>query len=198
MGWTVTERRKGESLEAFFRKRLRADSPTQQCQLLDLAVVQRTTAYGAYEITDKATGASRVVAVVLLLRYPNGAHGNFAYKDMDESMDPDAIACPPRIFERLTPLPAAGPGGDAHAGARSWRARVQRWLDARAALRPGVQVTFSPGLTLANGAIARQLQVVQTRPLRFGSLDASVPTRYWVQGLERMVATGHARLEPTP
>jgi hypothetical protein len=198
MGWTVTERRKGESLAAFFRERFRADSPTQRGQLLDLAAVQRTTAYGAYELTDKATNVSRVMAVVVLLRYTNARHGNFAYKDMDESMDPDAIACPRRIFEQLTPLPMAQPGDDAHAGARSWRTRVQRWLETREALRPGVQVTFSPGLALANGTTLRQLRVVQTRPLRFGLLDANVSARFSVQGLDRMMATGRAWLEPTP
>lgn len=199
MGWTVTERRRGESLQTFFAERMKTTQGPTRGHLLDLAVVGRCTAYGAYEITEVASGAVRVVALVLLLRFPNGKDGNFAYKDMDESMDPDAIACPRRIFERLTPLPAPPAAGqDSYEYARAWRARVQRWFAARDALQAGAQVVFSPPLAFGNGERLGRLEVASVRPLRFRDPRPGAPghVRYAVPGIERKFACGEAGIEP--
>jgi hypothetical protein len=85
-------------------------------QTLDGARVGNTV-YLAVKSTDKKSGRSFVLAVVILIS--NTKRYGFGYKDMDEAMGPCECACPERIIRLLSPvtdLPHAGYAAD-------WRAR---------------------------------------------------------------------------
>jgi len=102
MGWTITHKRPGETVKAFFHREFDfEDADGRWGRVVDCAVVGCNTAYLAYATGD-AGGVSKVGAMVCLLCHPRGYH-NFGYKDMDESLHPFYYDCPERILRRLTP-----------------------------------------------------------------------------------------------
>ena len=68
--------------------------------LLDYAIVNRKTVYGAMETTDKQTGTRRVWALVILFTF---SRKEYAWKDLDETCGPGESNCPEKILKLLTP-----------------------------------------------------------------------------------------------
>lgn len=143
MGWTSYYRAKGETDLAHLRRELIGEMTTQR--ILDGMTV-RGVFYGVLEMDERrgeATGRVRVGLVVLQQRYRGGEdarHGNYARKEMDESMGPVESSCPERILRQLSPLSEVYPGADFEKDgcakwAADWRARCEAGI-AKAKARP--------------------------------------------------------------
>jgi len=91
-------------------------------EVIDCALVQRQTIYGALKI--KATG--EIFCAVYLVRWSRD-HYNFSYKSMTEHSGPCVCDCPERIFKLLTPLEEI----EDNRFAIDWRKRVQSLLNKR-------------------------------------------------------------------
>jgi len=132
MGWSVGYKPKGESVVDHLVRvgALKWDNPN--IKLLDSAVVNMREFYAAVEMVDAASGAKRVIAIVSLLSYGKG--GEFGYKMMDESMDPNVANCPARILNLLSPVAEPdAPDGYSHIDGYSlvWRKRCWANIMAR-------------------------------------------------------------------
>ncbi|HLO91597.1 MAG TPA: hypothetical protein VK172_10580 [Lentimicrobium sp.] len=94
MGWT--QFRLNEPVKDWF-KRTWEEGGTKE--VLDCALVKRSTMYGAIRV--KETG--EVFCAVFLIRWSREYY-NFSYKDMTEHSGPCERECPLRIMKLLTPL----------------------------------------------------------------------------------------------
>ena len=74
MGWTWTDREKGQSLLDFFKETFDHE---HGC-LIDGAVLRRKTFYGAYEISRE--GKKQVIGFVVMLGYAPRSCYNQGYK----------------------------------------------------------------------------------------------------------------------
>lgn len=126
MGWTGM--RKPNDVAAWMMQQLSWESDNRKNVCLDVAIVQRSTAYAAVEST-RADGTKEVWAAVFLLKFMPSANDGltFMYKDMSEEMGPCEDFCPKRILDRLTPTDSKY--------ANEWRARCRERLDRREANR---------------------------------------------------------------
>jgi len=132
MGWTWM-RREGRAVKEVLVDAMRP------YKVLDIAIVDRTTAYIAFE-----TPKGGVAAAVFLLGYAVKARYDFGYKDMDETMGPVESDCPERILKLLTAEPIGY--------AKEWRERCwqrihnkQRVLSG-AIFRTAEPIKFSDGV----------------------------------------------------
>lgn len=101
--------------------------PGHAYEVLDSAIVG-STYYAAVRRTTP-DHAPYVFATVILFRNPKSG---FGYKDMDESMGPNEVACPLRILAKLSPFEDM-PGGLANRGyAAQWRESVRAYHRAKA------------------------------------------------------------------
>ena len=124
-----------------------ADMFDLRYEVLDVAIVERATAYVA--LRNTATGL--VKAVVVLIGHTPNSYFNIWYKDMTEAGGPGRCACPRRILDLLSPVEdlygTPDPDGEnAAACAAEWRARCHARLAHRQAVRAtckaGQPVTF--------------------------------------------------------
>lgn len=123
MGWTSYPMH--EPIKEWFRKQW--DFEGSKCEVIDSALVQRHTLYGAVKM--KETG--EVFCCVYLIRWSRN-HYNFSYKDMTEHVGPCECACPMKIFKLLTPLTGENDGY-----AKDWRERVLKYWDTRNTINSG-------------------------------------------------------------
>ena len=93
MGWTSFPMH--DPVREWFKREYTDD----QREVLDVALVKRSTLYAAVRI--RTTG--QVVAFVFLIRWSRDTY-NFSYKDMTEFSGPCECECPQRIMKLLTPL----------------------------------------------------------------------------------------------
>jgi len=115
-------------------------SENKDCEVLDVAIVKRTTLYAA--IRYKKTG--EVFAAIYLLRWSPKSCDNFAYKAMDESVGPCEIECPKRIFKLLTPTDKPY--------AIEWRKKVEQFHKTRDMLKkPNTIVKFDEPIGFTDG-----------------------------------------------
>lgn len=168
MGWTYSERRKGITDRDYFAREF--DHATGR--VLDCASTLGT-AYLAYELRDKATGAAlAVIGIVCLTHWNRSDQFNFGYKDMTEDMGPCESRCPERILRQLTPvrqLMRAGhfsPSGALWAW--HWRRHCEANLTRRAfegsrirALQPGDTLTWPEPISTNLGPVST-LRVLET------------------------------------
>lgn len=104
MGWTYMVKPR-ESTSEWFKNTLTWTSEAGAVtRPLAVAIVARKEAYAAVE-TIRPDGSREVWAAVFLLDFkPSARDGlTFGYKDMDESMGPNANRCPAKILDLLTP-----------------------------------------------------------------------------------------------
>jgi hypothetical protein len=93
------------------------DEVDKKYEVLDSALVQRTTFYSA--VKNKETG--QVICAVCLIRWSPRSWDNFCYKDMTEFSGPCQVNCPKRIMKLLSPL---NDENDPNGWAGEWRTRV--------------------------------------------------------------------------
>jgi hypothetical protein len=116
-----------------------------QYELLDAALVQRTTLYAA--IKNKET--SEVFCVVYLIRWSPKSWDNFCYKDMTEFSGPGQCNCPKRIMKLLSPL---NDENDPNGWAREWRKRVENYWQIRNTINKGGVIKTENPLKFMSGA----------------------------------------------
>lgn len=154
MGWTYMHREKGTSHKDFF-----ADLFNSEKSYVADCASKNGVAYIAYA-TPKG-----VAAVICLLGMAPHDDFNFGYKDMDESMGPNACDCPERILARLSPLEDLyEEGTKSYEYAQSWRAACQANIDARKAkpkVSSGDRVRFKRPFEFTNGTRASEFIFVK-------------------------------------
>ena len=121
MGWTGTSYYKGKPLFEFFSERFN----WEHGKLLDLAVVNRQVAYGAWLIS-KPGKATYVVGMVILIKW---GCGEIWYKEMSEDMGPCEARCPERILKQLSPLEDFLEPGNCYDWAKGWREQAWKYIE---------------------------------------------------------------------
>lgn len=118
----------------------------EKCEVLDVAIVNRNTLYGA--IREKETGD--VICVVYLIRWSPRSEYNFCYKSMSEFAGPGVIDCPLRILNLLTPL---NDDKDSNGWAREWREKVKKYWEKKKSLNAkSVVIKVNEPITFTNGS----------------------------------------------
>jgi hypothetical protein len=140
MGWTQFTMH--EPIKSWFKNQW--ETSGSDYEVLDSALVQRTTLYGA--IRQKSTGD--VFCAVYMIRWNKAYHYNFSYKDMTEHSGPYCHDCPPKIFNLLTPL---SDNNDENGWAREWRGRVQKAYDTKKVIKSGVVFKTTKPVSFVNG-----------------------------------------------
>jgi hypothetical protein len=113
------------------------------------------TYYAAVESIAKATGEREVFALVCLTNYrPKGFSDGttFGYKDMDETMGPNACECPARILDLLTPT--------TNDYANEWRKNCRERVTKRMP-KPGETFTLAHPLRFTDGQTLSTFRVVR-------------------------------------
>ena len=113
-------------------------------ELLDAALVQRTTFYAA--VKNKETG--QVVCAVYLIRWSPKSWDNFCYKDMTEFSGPCQVNCPRRIMKLLSAL---NDENDPNGWAREWRARVEKYWATRNTINSGEIIKTESPVSFTSG-----------------------------------------------
>jgi hypothetical protein len=158
MGW-LTRHDPIDDPVAYLADRHNYHDEYRRCRVLAAARVANTV-YMALECTDKTSGTSFVLAVVILIF--NTRKRGFGYKDMDETMGPCECACPDHIMRLLSPV--ADIPNPSYAA--DWRARVAAHKQAGAELRrkrkslhPGSVVTLPHLVSFRDGTTATAFRV---------------------------------------
>jgi hypothetical protein len=120
MGWSGAVKPKGVTPREF----ILSESYTWRAN--DYRVVDHAVKAGALYVAVECMATGEVYASVTIYEHRNGM---FYWKDMDETMGPNASECPVKILRQLTPL--ANESGNEFAVA--WRARCYANAEARAA-----------------------------------------------------------------
>jgi len=113
-------------------------------ELLDAALVQRTTFYAA--VKNKETG--KVFCGVYLIRWSPKSWDNFCYKDISEFSGPCEVNCPQRIMKLLSPL---NDEDDPNGWAREWRKRVKKYWATRNTINKGSIVKTKNPVSFTSG-----------------------------------------------
>lgn len=119
MGWTSFHLPKG-TVKQWFKETWEEGG---NYKVLDSALVNRSTMYGAIEKTD----TKEVFCAVFLIRWSRDWY-NFSYKDMTEHVGPCECACPERIMKLLTPL------NESDTYAIEWRRKVQEYWNKKSTI----------------------------------------------------------------
>lgn len=142
-------------------------------RVLDYAQVALTEVYLAVETIE--TG--EIWAGVALVRRMRSAE--VTYKDMSETMGPNAVRCPVRILDRLTPTTSE----NAVEWRAACRARVAK-LASRPAVGAGSRLRFAQPLTFSNGTTRDTFEMVKGSTFRAVEIEEgraqSSSTRYHV------------------
>jgi len=102
MGWLYTHKMPEESVKDFFKRQFDFDNSNRKGEVLECKVVKLRTAYIAFKVINRETNTKKIRAIVCLLDYRSNEYQNIGYKDMDESMLPNAQECPQSILKLLT------------------------------------------------------------------------------------------------
>ena len=116
MGTTFQNRPKGTTDREFFQ-----DLMGERYTIVECATVNPRSEGGAFYAavrTNEGPNAGTVWAFVALVHWVPDFY-NFGYKDMDETMGPNAAEAPARVLDALTPLPEC-------AGCRPLRSPVRQ------------------------------------------------------------------------
>jgi hypothetical protein len=127
MGWTSFHRPEGQSVK---------DTLLKDFDVLDIAVKLNV----AYLACKNRLGD--VYAVVVLIEHRRNDYYNFAYKDMDESMEPYYYDCPARILRLLTPT--------SDKNANRWREKCWAQIN-KPKPKLGNRIVFAEPLKLTDG-----------------------------------------------
>lgn len=170
MGWTGMQ--KPDDVAGWMKRQLTWESSERKNECLDVAIVQRETAYAAVK-TTYADGTTRIWAAVFKLEFlpRSSSFETFRYKDMSEDSGPFEDTCPARILNRLTPTDSQY--------ANEWRERCRARLARREAnkVSDGDCIRFerAVGFTVNSrpGRIERDTfrVVVQGRRVSFMAVD---------------------------
>lgn len=159
MGWWFQHKDEKQSLKDFFSKEFGTgiERNGNICQILDIALVNFTEVYMAYERHDLKTNEKTVHAIICLVKFVKNDEMNFGYKDMDESMHPFYYNCPERILKILSPT--------TNESELSWRKECYKVINNRrkaAKLIDGMIVEFETELNWDRGIGSAKVFTVTT------------------------------------
>ena len=171
MGWLFRHRPSSESVKAFLQKHINCENEHGTMEALDIAIVQRTTAYVALRATLKGKPAC-VLGGVYLLQYARGFN-NLGIKELEESVEPFSYDCPERILRILTPLDApeflaifsSEDKSVAIENAGRWREKCWANIQSRkrlAGLKPGMRLRHPTGISYG-GVLVKEFVILDPR-----------------------------------
>lgn len=197
MGWLYTHKDKRTSVAEFFKDRWNTDNETDKCEVIDCAVVKFKTAYMAIRHTRKATGQTVVYAVVALLGYDSkSSWNNFGYKDIGETSGPCEAQCPERILNLLSPVPVIEEffGRKEPSYAQDWRDECLKNIEASRSARNfftvGCVYEAEKPIRMSNATEVSKLEVIQSKPLRFKSLEHGYRFKLSRDLVKNMISAG--------
>lgn len=192
MGWSSTNKPRGQSLKDYFKDEFAwRDHP--EAGLVDIATAGWNLAYAAVRHPS-----GHVFAAVIQIRYSRGYY-NFTYRVDDESVGPVHATCPQRILEKLTPddemIVKHGERPDGHW--REWRNRCREYLaskETRPTVRDGDIIRFENPLTFMNGDVLDTFVLRRDKTIRGGTRTRFHGTLQDAQG---HVREGYGRYQIT-
>lgn len=146
MGWTYTDRPKGESVRDF----LQEQSLGKGHEILEFALKEFRTAYAAVKTLE--TG--QVWGCVWHVDTKGDRDFNFGWKTVSEDMGPYQQDCPEKILNLLTPTESEC--------AKEWRARCWTNIKARKSkpkAKDGDTIKFSEPIRFTNGDTIQVFQI---------------------------------------
>jgi hypothetical protein len=167
MGWLETDYYKGKPLFEFFSERFN----WEHGKLLDLAVVNRQVAYGAWQNT-RPDGTTYVLGIVILIKW---SPGRICYKDMSEDMGPCENSCPERILKQLSPLEDfLEPETNCYSWAKNWREQAWKQIEkAREWKRiEAGAIIYTGRYRFSDGSDRSTFLIEQRKPLRLREVYA--------------------------
>lgn len=150
MGYSVVDKRSGESNIAFLRRvssYYAGSKWANEEQGIDYHILQmmngREGAYGVLQATTRATGKAICTGFVVAVETIKG-QGHYRFRD--ESEEPCVAFMPERLLKKLTPVDELPYAAREKHLTRVWRERCAQHWARKAALRPGVVFTVpAPG-----------------------------------------------------
>lgn len=162
MGWDFSNRPKGMTTRAYFEREFSHGTPDARTEFLGTAMVG-STFYAAVHVL----GTDEVYALVCLTQRARG-YFNFGYKDMDETMGPDAAEMPSKLLDMLSPTE--------NEWALSWRSRCRQnahRATVAASLQRGdiIKITSSPLQFRGYAGDVREIEVRDAKRGYFAALE---------------------------
>jgi transcriptional regulatory protein LevR len=156
MGWTSMQKPENFNTKKFFEQEFNSDKHL----VLDCKVKNRV-AYIALKLLKE----NKVVAVVCILDFKNG---EFAYKDMDETVGPCYYDCPESILKLLTePL---------NDYSKAWREKCKARINNK--LEEGSIIKFVEKFSFQSGAYNEDtFKVISTKPQKLQSVSFGFLTK---------------------
>jgi hypothetical protein len=202
MGWIYTSAFRGGSIKDYLDRKFTGENETHRFRVLKSALVRMRAYYAAQEIVEKASGARRVIAIVVKVDYrPRDPEGmTLGYKSMDEGMGPNEVDCPLAILDLLT-----APDPERYGAA--WRERVRAY-HARKTRRPkpGEILVFEQPIRFSDGSsgVRFHCERYRKRALVYRNLDTGTLCRiegvmsldYEIEKPSTVPAGAHDRPEP--
>lgn len=163
MGWTSNKKLRGESHLRFLRRtssyyvgaKWPGETPELEYQVTALQP-GRGGVYGIIRLTDSSRNIECQFGLVIQFET---LRGDTQFKQMTEMDGPVLSHMPEKLFRRLTPVDQLPfPAKDIE-HCRDWRARCQKLIDNRNALRPGVRFTTWEGIPFGNSGSVTNFEV---------------------------------------
>ena len=159
MGWLYMQRMDGASSpkEYLDRQFTFTREHGYTVRVLKSAVVKMRTYYAAVEkVFADGSSPRECLAVVCLINYnPRASDGMiFGYKDMDETMGPCEVECPPAILDLLTPTDSEY----ANEWRKACRARAEKPTP-----KHGDVIQFASPIRFTNGKELARFEVRKAR-----------------------------------
>ena len=169
MGWTTLHRDKGTSDREFFEREFPTMLGTNG-KIVKCATV-RNVFYAAVRNHDDAPYLpGQTWALVVLIQRTRGDY-NFGYKEMDETVGPNANDCPAAILDLLSPTD--------NEWALEWRASCRAKAD-KPKVTAGTRVRFMYPLRFTNGDELTVFERVDSRSSTFRSVETG--RQYMISG----------------
>jgi hypothetical protein len=132
MGWTTTDKRRGQTMQSFFQEEL-----GDGIEIIKSAY----KGFVFYAACRHRSKPDEVWALVVLTNRGDRYH-NFGFKTLDETMGPNEVKCPADILDLLSPTN--------NAYALNWRKRCRETLEQQERakrVKPGTVIEFDRLLT---------------------------------------------------
>lgn len=135
MGWTSL--RMKEPVKEWFKNHVECNG---KYTVLDSALVKRKVLYGAI----KNNQTNEVFCLIFLVSWSKD-YDNFAYKDMDETVNPYYYDCPLKIFNLLTDLI------NQNEYSKEWRKKVLEYHSINKEVKFGKVIQLKEAIQFSNG-----------------------------------------------
>jgi hypothetical protein len=183
MGSTVSRKLAGETNVRFLRRigghfvgaKWPGASPGEEVETVALQA-GRGGVYGVLRVTDSIKKTEYCFARIIKVETRGG---DTEYKTMTECDVPDLAHMPEKLFRLLTPADQLSFGADDIRRCKEWRARCQKLLDNKAALKLGVRFTVPKGIVFGSGRVSEFM--VENPSIRMFVANPGTPQQFRCQ-----------------